>query len=31
VEPYSGPFVLRRDGQEFVLGRAAAGEIRVTT
>lgn len=31
VEPYSGPFVLRRDGSEFVLGRAAATEIRVTT
>jgi DtxR family Mn-dependent transcriptional regulator len=31
VEPYSGPFVLRRDGSEFVLGRAAAAEIQVTT
>jgi DtxR family Mn-dependent transcriptional regulator len=31
VEPYSGPLVVRVDGRERIVGRAAAQEIRVTT
>jgi len=31
VEPFNGPFVVRVDGRERVVGRAAANEIRVTT
>lgn len=30
VEPYSGPFLLNAGGKEFVIGRAAADEIRVS-
>lgn len=30
IEPYSGPLVLNAEGREFVIGRAAAEEIRVT-
>ena len=30
VEPYDGPFVLRTDDREIILGRAAANGIRVS-
>ncbi len=30
VEPFGGPLVIRADGREFILGRAAAGEILVS-
>lgn len=30
IEPFDGPFVIDNDGREFILGRAAAREIRVT-
>jgi DtxR family Mn-dependent transcriptional regulator len=30
VEPYQGPLVLKSNGREFILGRRAADEIRVT-
>jgi len=31
VEPYHGPLVLKSNGREFILGRQAADEIRVST